>query len=115
MPLTADGSPGTPVALDGSELTIGADASLCGLLLDDPSVSGIHAHLTRLVAGVFTLRDQHSVAGTWVNETEVGESGRDVRHGDRLRFGRSAFRFRLATPPAESRVVVRPAPPGGLP
>ena len=115
LPLNPDGSAGNPVALDGSDLTIGSDPSMCGLLLDDPSVSGIHARLTRRAAGVFTLRDQHSVAGTWVNETEVGESGRDVRHGDRLRFGRSAFRFRLATPPAESRVVVRPAPPGGLP
>jgi hypothetical protein len=109
VPLNPDGSPGTPVVLDGSELTIGSDASLCGLLLDDPSVSGIHAHLTRLAAGAFTLRDQHSVAGTWVNETSVGEGGRQLRHGDRIYFGRAAYRFRMATPGPETRVVVRPA------
>lgn len=109
VPLRADGTTGTPVPLDGAELTIGSDPALCQLLLDDPSVSGLHARLTRRAAGVFTLRDQHSDAGTWVNERPVEEPGVDLRHGDRIWFGRAAYRFRLATPPAEPRVVVRPA------
>jgi len=108
VPLQPDGSPGVPVALDGAELTIGSDPTLCGLLLDDPSVSGIHARLTRLAAGAFSLRDQHSVAGTWVNETSVGEGGRQLRHGDRIHFGRAAYRFRMAAASPETRVVVRP-------
>jgi hypothetical protein len=115
IPLHPDGSPGTPVALDGSELTIGSDAALCGLLLDDPSVSGIHARLTRLAAGAFTVRDQHSVAGTWVNEELVAEGGRQLRHGDRIYFGRAAYRFRPATAGPETRVVVRPATEAGQP
>jgi hypothetical protein len=112
VPIRADGAPGAPVGLDGSDLTIGSDPALCGLLVDDPSVSGIHARLTRRAAGVFSLRDQDSVAGTWVNEAPVAGSGRDLAHGDRIRFGRAAYRFRLATPPGETRVVVRPAPRG---
>jgi hypothetical protein len=114
LPLHADGTAGPPVALDGADLMIGSDPALCGLLLDDPSVSGIHARLTRRAAGTFSLRDQHSVAGTWVNETPVDEAGRDLQHGDRISFGRAAYRFRLAAPPAEARVVVRPASPGIL-
>ena len=43
LPLHADGTAGPPIALDGSDLMIGSDPALCGLLLDDPSVSGIHA------------------------------------------------------------------------
>jgi hypothetical protein len=112
LPLHADGTAGPPVVLDGADLMIGSDPALCGLLLDDPSVSGIHARLTRRAAGTFSLRDQHSVAGTWVNETPVDEAGRDLQHGDRIFFGRAAYRFRLAAPPAEARVVVHPASPG---
>jgi hypothetical protein len=112
LPLHPDGTAGAPVAWDGSDLMIGSDPALCGLLLDDPSVSGIHARLTRRAAGAFSLRDQHSVAGTWVNERPVDEAGRDLRHGDRIYFGRAAYRFRLAAPPAAAHVVVRPAPRG---
>jgi hypothetical protein len=110
VPLRSDGTLGEPVAWDGADLTIGSDPALCGLLLDDPSVSPIHARLTRRAIGVFTLRDQHSVAGTWVNESPVDEFGRDLHHGDRIFFGRAAYRFRLAAPPAETRVVIRQVP-----
>jgi pSer/pThr/pTyr-binding forkhead associated (FHA) protein len=103
------------VPLDGADLTIGSDPALCGLLVDDPSVSGIHARLTRRAAGVFHLRDQHSVAGTWVNETRVDEGGRDLQHGDRISFGRAAYGFRLAAPAATSRVIIRPLPAGPAP
>jgi hypothetical protein len=112
IPLRPDGSAGAPVAWDGADLMIGSDPALCGLLLDDPSVSGIHARLTRGAAGVFSLRDQHSVAGTWVNDSPVDENGRHLQHSDRIYFGRAAYRFRLAAPAAEARVVVRPAPRG---
>jgi len=109
LPLHADGSPGMAVPLNGADLMIGSDASFCGLLLDDPSVSGIHARLTRLAAGAFILRDQHSVAGTWVNDAPVGEGGCELRHGDRIYFGRAAYRFQRSTASPEARVVVRPA------
>jgi hypothetical protein len=112
LPLRPNGTAGPPVALDGADLMIGSDPALCGLLLDDPSVSGIHARLTRRAAGVFRLRDQHSVAGTWVNDSAVDETGRDLSHGDRIFFGRAAYRFRLAAPASEARVVVLPAPRG---
>jgi hypothetical protein len=110
VPVRDDGRAGDPFGLDGSDLTIGSDPALCGLLLDDPSVSGIHARLTRRAAGVYTLRDQDSVAGTWVNERPVSNAGLDLAHGDRIRFGRAAYRFRLAAPPHMTRIVLRPAP-----
>jgi hypothetical protein len=109
VPLHADGSPGEPIPLQGGDLTIGTDAALCGLLLDDPSASGLHARLTRRAAGSFLLRDQSSVSGTWVNESPVGDAGVELNHGDRIYFGRAAFRFRLATPGPQPRVSVLPA------
>lgn len=107
VPLHPDGRAGPPIALQGTDLTIGSDAAICTLLLDDPSVSGIHAKLTRRAPGTFTLRDQHSVAGTWLNDDAVDETGRELNHGDRIHFGRAAYRFRLASPGPEPRVIIR--------
>lgn len=111
-PLRPDGSSGEPVTLDGAEVTVGSDPSMCGLLLTDPSASPLHARITRRAAGVFHLRDQHSTAGTWVNLEPVDEDGRDLSHGDRIHFGRLEFRFRLAAPAAASRIEIRAATEG---
>lgn len=108
VPLRPDGSSGPPIGLQGGDLTVGSDPALCSLLLDDASVSGIHARLTRRAAGNFTVRDQHSTAGTWVNDEAVDEGGRDLHHGDRIYFGRAAYRFRLAAPGPEPRIIIRP-------
>lgn len=114
IPLREDGSQGTPYAWDGADLTIGSDPSQCGLLFDDPSVSPIHARLVRRASGTCLLRDQNSVAGTWVNDEPVPGDGRALEHNDRVHLGRVALRFRWTTPPTVATVRLRrrsPAPP----
>jgi hypothetical protein len=109
-----DGVEGTAFEWDGSDLLIGSDPSQCGLLLDDPSVSPIHARLVRRASGVGLLRDQNSVAGTWVNDDLVPETGRALEHNDVIYVGRVAFRFRWLTPPTVATVrfhAARRAPP----
>ncbi|HSB89968.1 MAG TPA: FHA domain-containing protein [Anaerolineales bacterium] len=106
IPLGADGADGVPYPWDGAELTIGSDPSQCGLLLDDPSVSPIHARLVRRASGQCLLRDQNSTAGTWVNDEPVPEDGRALNHNDRIHIGRVALRFRWTTPPALAVVRV---------
>jgi hypothetical protein len=106
IPLGRDGAEGVPYAWDGADLTIGSDPSQCGLLLDDPSVSPIHARLVRRASGQCLLRDQNSTAGTWVNDEPVPEDGRALNHNDRIHIGRVALRFRWTTPPALAVVRV---------
>ncbi len=98
------------VRLMGVDLLLGRDAALCTVHVDDPSVEGIHARLIRQVGGTYLLRDQGSVAGTWVNGEEVGSDGRRLRHGDMIHLGRVAFRFRAASepPPRPVRVTAMP-------
>jgi hypothetical protein len=99
------------IPLTGIELVLGSDPSLTSAPLDDPSVSRLHARLIRLAAGGYQLRDQGSVAGTWVNYQQVPKEGQILRHGDLIHIGRSAFRFRLAKPTIEPEIRLRPTGP----
>jgi pSer/pThr/pTyr-binding forkhead associated (FHA) protein len=91
------------IPLTGVDLTLGRDASLAAFPIEDPSVSSLHARLIRSASGRYLLRDQGSVAGTWVNYEAVSEQGRELKHGDLIHLGRVAFRFQLKNPPAERK------------
>jgi hypothetical protein len=90
----------------GTDIILGRDAALSAVHLDDPSVSGLHARLTRLASGDYLIRDQGSVGGTWVNFTPVPEAGSVLRHGDTIHLGRIRYRFFLAKPPPPKKINV---------
>lgn len=98
---------GDPIPLSGVDVVLGRDASLAAIVLDDPSVERMHARLIRQADGDYLLRDQGSVAGTWVNYQLVGSNGRRLQHGDLLQLGRVELRFQLPgdQPPHQIRVV----------
>lgn len=100
-----------PIPLTGGDLTLGRDASLAAVALDDPSVAALHARVFRQVGGEYRIRDQGSIAGTWVNYEPVTESGRCLRHGDLIHIGRVALRFRRIPPPPPPPVHVHSLPP----
>jgi len=81
---------------------------LAGIVLDDPSVSGMHARMIRLAGGGYLLRDQGSVAGTWINFRPVPNDGAQLDHEDLIHLGRVGLRFRLASPPPPREIRVRP-------
>jgi hypothetical protein len=109
--LNPDGlpAPGAPIPLVGREMTFGVDPTQATHVLDDPSVSPLHARIRQDEKGVFTIFDQGSVAGTWVDYEAIGREGRRLRHGAVVRMGMLTFRFALSKPPAPSRprVVTR--------
>lgn len=111
LPVEPDGSFPEAVPLTGVDVTLGRDASLAAVVLDDPSVAAMHARLIRQAGGEYLIRDQGSIAGTWVNHEPVPAQGRRLRHGDLLHVGRMAFRFQLAVPPPPAEVRIRPAVP----
>ncbi|MEW6566816.1 MAG: FHA domain-containing protein [Chloroflexota bacterium] len=99
-----------PVPLTGVDVTLGRDASLSSVVLEDPSVAGMHARVIRQAGGDYLIRDQGTVAGTWVNFEPVPPQGLRLNHADLIHVGRVAFRFRLVSPPQPKPVHVRPAP-----
>jgi hypothetical protein len=99
--LTVDGQPatGNPIPLVGGEMTFGNDPVLATQVLDDPSVSPLHARLKQNADGSFILVDEGSVAGTWVNYEPITSEGQRLRHGDVIHFGQLSYRFNLQKPP----------------
>ena len=102
--LKDDGQPVTSpsIPIKTAEMTFGSDPIQATRILDDPSVSALHARL-RVEHGQYILTDEKSAAGTWVNYEQV-TTPRRLQHGDILHIGRVSYRFMLRTAPE------RPAP-----
>jgi len=88
----------SPIAITEEEVTIGRDPNLAALVLNDPSVDGLHARLIQQADGSFRLLDENSVAGTWINYSPINSVGAKLEHGDLVNFGRICFRFSLRHP-----------------
>jgi hypothetical protein len=108
--LTADGKPAKddPIPLNGREITFGSDPTQATVVLDHPSLSDLHARLHRAENNEFTLLDQNSTAGTWVNYEISPQEGVILKHGDMIHFGKLTYRFVLAKPPALPKPTITP-------
>lgn len=106
--LKEDGVPITapPIPITMQEITFGSDPIQASYILDDPSVSPLHARLKE-GHGEYTLSDEGSVAGTWINYEQV-TTPRCLQHGDVLHIGRLSYRFMLQNPPERPKPRVIP-------
>ena len=106
--LKDDGQPvsAPPIPVIAPEMTFGSDPMQVTRILDDPSVSPLHARL-REQAGQYILSDEKSVAGTWVNY-ELLAVPRPLQHGDVLGIGRLSYRFMLRKPPERRLPTITP-------
>ena len=112
--LTNGGEPASasPIPVLEKEMTFGTDPVQSIRVLDDPSISPLHARIRRNGEGAFHIYDHGSVAGTWVNYEPVTREGRRLAHGDRIHFGQLMYRFDLNQPPAEPepKVISKKSP-----
>ncbi len=106
--LKDDGTPvsAPPIPVITPEMTFGSDPMQVTRILDDPSVSPMHARLQEQ-GGEYILSDEKSVAGTWVNY-ELLTTPRRLQHGDVLHIGRLSYRFMLRKPPERSALKITP-------
>ena len=102
-------SPPIPVTCD--EVRLGCDPHRATLVLEDPSIEGLHARLIHEAEGLFRLTDEGSIAGTWVNYTPVDRRGITLQHGDLVHIGRLGFRFSIRQPAQVRKPVVTLAEP----
>jgi len=102
--LTNGGEPAStaPIPISEKDMTFGTDPVQSMRVLDDPSISPLHARIKQTDDGVFMIYDHGSIAGTWVNYESVTREGVRLAHGDRIHFGQLVYRFNLSQPPAES-------------
>jgi hypothetical protein len=102
--LTNGGEPASavPIPLAEKDMSFGTDPVQSKRVLDDPSISPLHARIKQTEDGSFIIYDHGSVAGTWVNYEPITREGQRLAHGDRIHFGQLVYRFDLSQPPAES-------------
>jgi len=99
--INPDGQPAptAPILILDAEITFGMDPIQCTQIIDDPSVSPLHARLRETEDGAYLLVDNNSTAGTWVNYTLIPREGIRILHGDMIHFGKLSYRFTLKNPP----------------
>ncbi len=89
------GGGGRRFEIAAADVIIGRDPKAARIVLDDPSVSPRHGRIVRMGDGIPWVFDLGSTAGSWKNFEEIPPEGASLREGDRLNFGRTAFRVRL--------------------
>jgi hypothetical protein len=94
-PITANSIP-----LIENETTFGKDPTQSGIMVDDLSIAPRHARINQTEDGTFHIRDEGTIAGTWVNYEPIGKEGYALQHGDVIHFGQLAFRFQIKNPPS---------------
>ena len=109
--LTNGGEPASamPIPLAETDMTFGTDPVQSKRVLDDPSISPLHARIKQTENGSFIIYDHGSIAGTWVNYEPITREGQPLAHGDRIHFGQLVYRFDLHQPPAvpEPKIVAK--------
>ncbi len=96
------------VELAGARMTVGKGAGN-DIVLDDPTVSRLHASLEEFAEG-WCVTDVGSSNGTYLNGERIWAQQR-LRHGDEIRVGRSRLLFRSSADAAASRTEGEDAPP----
>jgi hypothetical protein len=99
-----------PIPIPAEEMTFGTDPTLATHVIDDASVSPLHARLIHLPDGGYALADEKSIAGTWVNYEQILEPRR-LKHGDVIHLGRISYRFLLRKPPEPPEPRLTPPQP----
>ncbi len=99
-----------PIPLSEKEIVFGTDPVQCTQIMDDPSISSVHARLRLTDDGGYLLQDNGSIAGTWVNYEPVPREGYRLAHGDMVHFGQLMYRFMLNIPPVipTPKITVQP-------
>lgn len=100
-----------PIQLNGKELVLGTDPVQCTQILDDPSISSVHARIRATDDGGYLLQDVQSIAGTWVNYDAIPREGCRLEHDDMVNFGQLRYRFMLRTPPPARIPRITPVNP----
>lgn len=94
------------VVLDRKEWIIGSDPLQARLVIARAALDDVHARLFRTEQGEYWLRDQNSIAGTWVNFAPITTKGVRLRHGDLIHFAKALYKFELSHPPEDREIQI---------
>ncbi len=88
-----------PIELVGENIRLGRDEQLAQVVLNDRSVSRLHARISnemdRKGGERFMMYDEGSTSGSYVNYEQVGINGQWLQHDDIINLGRVRLQFKL--------------------
>jgi hypothetical protein len=90
------------------ELLLGRHKERVNIYLDDSSVSPIHARICNENENNYTIYDEGSIAGTWLNYAPISGLGAQLQHGDTIQFGRLIYRFKILYPDLPPEMILLP-------
>ncbi len=90
------------------EVILGKDARRVQLILNDSSISNIHARIGFKAPDSYIIYDEGSIAGTWVNYAPISTLGANLFHGDIIQFGRLTYRFKINHPESKPVISILP-------
>lgn len=99
--------PEAPIPISSDEIVLGRDSSQVTWALSDPALAPVHARI-RCKDGQYWLFDEGTIAGSWINFTEVPPLGAPIRHGDLVQLGATTFRFSLRNPKNRRKPILIP-------
>lgn len=86
---------GEKISLETLPCVVGKVREYVDQVLDDSTVSRMHARFSIGTDGEMTVRDLNSTNGTWLNgERLAPNESRPIRQGDHIRMGRMEFVYR---------------------
>ncbi|MDO5133143.1 MAG: DUF6382 domain-containing protein [Eubacteriales bacterium] len=86
---------GEKIRLDRLPCVVGKAGDYVDQVLEDNSVSRMHARFSMGQDGKLTIRDLNSTNGTWLNGERLSPNeSRMIQPGDRIRMGRMEFVYR---------------------
>ncbi|MCB8966314.1 MAG: FHA domain-containing protein [Ardenticatenaceae bacterium] len=83
-----------PIRLQGESITIGRDPETADLVIDDQSISPLHARIKRS-GDAYWLYDEGSTGGTYLNFDRLGLGPRMLHDQNRVQLGHVRLLFRL--------------------
>lgn len=97
------------IEIRGETTRLGRDDSVANIVLQDLTVSKLHAKIVEEQDGAFRIYDEGSKSGTFLNDEEVGMGGQWIRDGDTIALGKDEFKFKLKLGPKEDTEVYQRA------
>lgn len=86
---------GSRIDLDKLPITIGKASAYADVLLEDGTVSRVHAKIYRTENGDICVKDLGSTNGTWVEGVRINPNeNRVIERGQEVRFGRIEYIYR---------------------
>lgn len=93
---------GPPIELAGPVVRVGRDAD-CDLVLEDRSVSRLHAVIERTARG-WSIKDERSANGVFLDDHHITSAA--LEHGQKLRIGRLVFGVEIASVSDENTLMM---------